>query len=710
MPQATLFNPETGQRQAVEVGSQEAQGLFGQGFQLEQSFDQQTGQSVPAPPQTPPPVPQEEPPTPEPTPAPTPEPTPEATEEPDFGQQLSDASEETITLMETQNQALDDYSKTLSATSQSMINNIKDRFNSRRRMQEQINKAILAGTRVRGFTSGRARFAGGIEAQILSNEESAGIARLADLDIQEQQLILEAQNAADGKQFELLNAKIQNTINIQKQKEQTILELNRMANEQERLQLDRLSEARLAKQEERDITTFGQEQEDRDRTQALEQLDLFITGGLLPEQITEEQKDNFETKLGIPEGQFDTFLSNLQAEDDKLLSIEDVAKLGLPFGTTENEAAELGIIPEGDSAEDYELRTVGNQVIRVNSKTGQTDVIFQGEAGADPFTTQQIFQNTFSFRKDFLDESKDFKKVKDSWGRIQSVEASPAGDLSLIFNFMKMLDPGSVVRESEFATAANAAPLLEKLGISFNKVSSVWEGKKLTDGQREDFIKQAKNLFGSQIEIQKERQDENKSTAEALGLDSNLAVPDITGEKPKVFNSISDFITANPKRRQEVLDLITEENLTEQEALDKIQGFNKVGSDTDFKAATVDGNRPQRNNNPGNVKRGGIADKFAAKGNDGKPLIDDQNHLVFPNKEAGFSGLEADIKAKISGRSRHIVSSNPTIAELGKVYAEHGGWANSVARILGVNINTKTQSIDFKKLINAIATQEGFFA
>ena len=114
------------------------------------------------------------------------------------------------------------------------------------------------------------------------------------------------------------------------------------------------------------------------------------------------------------------------------------------------------------------------------------------------------------------------------------------------------------------------------------------------------------------------------------------------------------------------------------------------------------GNKPQRNNNPGNIKAGGLADNLATG-------TDSQGHLIFPTPQAGFEALVTDIQAKISGNSR-FVKANPTIAELGKVYAEDPNWSNSVARILGVNPNTPTATIPIENLVLAIATQEGYFA
>ena len=59
-----------------------------------------------------------------------------------------------------------------------------------------------------------------------------------------------------------------------------------------------------------------------------------------------------------------------------------------------------------------------------------------------------------------------------------------AGDIALVTSFMKMLDPGSVVRETEFATAANAGGLLGRLKSLATKVES---GQFLSAEQRTEF-------------------------------------------------------------------------------------------------------------------------------------------------------------------------------------------------------------------------------
>lgn len=95
------------------------------------------------------------------------------------------------------------------------------------------------------------------------------------------------------------------------------------------------------------------------------------------------------------------------------------------------------------------------------------------------------------FNKD--QQVKDFKEVKVSFDTIRMAAENPsaAGDLSMIIAYMKVLDPGSTVREGEFANAENAAGVPERVRNFFNNWT---EGQKLSENQRNDFVNQARNL------------------------------------------------------------------------------------------------------------------------------------------------------------------------------------------------------------------------
>jgi len=93
----------------------------------------------------------------------------------------------------------------------------------------------------------------------------------------------------------------------------------------------------------------------------------------------------------------------------------------------------------------------------------------------------------------------DFNKVESSFSRLlaSSEDPSPAGDVAVVFNFMKMLDPGSVVRESEFALAAKTGSLDDAIKNKFAKFAT-GEILKFT---RDDFVNRGKIIFKKQEKL-----------------------------------------------------------------------------------------------------------------------------------------------------------------------------------------------------------------
>jgi len=143
------------------------------------------------------------------------------------------------------------------------------------------------------------------------------------------------------------------------------------------------------------------------------------------------------------------------------------------------------------------------------------------------------FDKATKLRKEFSDQSKDFIKQNASFGRIQASVNNPsaAGDLALIFNYMKLLDPGSTVREGEFATAQNSAGVPERIRA---KVNEVVRGERLAPEQRSDFYNRAIDLFA---ESNKQHQ-KTKSRYSNLAKRNNLPAEDV----------VIDFLTADQGR------------------------------------------------------------------------------------------------------------------------------------------------------------------
>lgn len=100
-------------------------------------------------------------------------------------------------------------------------------------------------------------------------------------------------------------------------------------------------------------------------------------------------------------------------------------------------------------------------------------------------TGQRGLDNTLKLRGDFRSEPvyKAHQEMQSAYGQIkQSLSAaSPAGDLAGATKLMKLLDPGSVVRESELGMAMAASGALDRLT---NYASMIVNGTKLTPDQR----------------------------------------------------------------------------------------------------------------------------------------------------------------------------------------------------------------------------------
>lgn len=133
------------------------------------------------------------------------------------------------------------------------------------------------------------------------------------------------------------------------------------------------------------------------------------------------------------------------------------------------------------------------------------------------------FGSEADLRGEFMDLVGDFSDVEASYRRILSSadEPSAAGDLALVFNYMKMLDPGSAVRETEFANAQNAAGVPERIRAMYNNLIS---GEILGETQRADFLNRAGQLYGSQLEQYNSYGAVFQNLAAQQGLDPNRVV------------------------------------------------------------------------------------------------------------------------------------------------------------------------------------------
>lgn len=168
-----------------------------------------------------------------------------------------------------------------------------------------------------------------------------------------------------------------------------------------------------------------------------------------------------------------------------------------------------------------------------------------GRIGAADRAQKKDFGQTGSLRDDYNRDLKqiNFPDISSSAARITTAakNPTPAGDLSVIYSYMKMLDPGSVVRESEFRVAETARPMLERVGLNWNAVKSVWEGKKLTDSSRADFVNKAGALYESAASQKKEIDTHYRGIAERNKLNPQDIIRDAGSSSSPQVGSVVQY-------------------------------------------------------------------------------------------------------------------------------------------------------------------------
>jgi len=138
-------------------------------------------------------------------------------------------------------------------------------------------------------------------------------------------------------------------------------------------------------------------------------------------------------------------------------------------------------------------------------------------------------------RKEFTQLAGDFVIIRDSIDRIEKSAkmGEGPGDLALIFNYMKMLDPKSVVRESEFANAEISSEKLSTDGVPSFAIKlrdQILSGARLTPGQRKQYLEASRSLFDAAKKNHKLLRTQYSDLAKRNKIDPQDVVIDFLGE------------------------------------------------------------------------------------------------------------------------------------------------------------------------------------
>jgi hypothetical protein len=148
-------------------------------------------------------------------------------------------------------------------------------------------------------------------------------------------------------------------------------------------------------------------------------------------------------------------------------------------------------------------------------------------AGKEAAAKKQAMDTEEGLRKEFTGNklTKDTLEVAVAYQKVQQASQDPSGasDMALIFGLMKILDPGSTVREGEYATAQNTGSIPDRVVGAYNRALT---GKKLDDDVRKDFVSAAGKAYAGQVEQFKKLEGTYQGLAKGSGVDpSRVAIP-----------------------------------------------------------------------------------------------------------------------------------------------------------------------------------------
>ncbi|PKR55400.1 hypothetical protein [Thalassospira marina] len=173
------------------------------------------------------------------------------------------------------------------------------------------------------------------------------------------------------------------------------------------------------------------------------------------------------------------------------------------------------------------------QQAALDLKKSALDNAQQAKANKDQ---DQMQTRTTNMRKEYTGMIKNANVMNENYSKMLQAANDPsaAGDISLIFAYMKMLDPQSVVREGEFATAENSGGVPEAILNMYNKAR---DGTRLQPEQRLDFLNQARAQYQGAMKIADNIDQWYTGLAQDAGIDPTQVImprPEFGGQYDEV--------------------------------------------------------------------------------------------------------------------------------------------------------------------------------
>lgn len=326
-----------------------------------------------------------------------------------------------------------DSFKITDAQLNSQIQNITSAWDSRVVQMQDVNKRREKLFETLGYRIG-AQFTGGIRGGIfggiIAEEERQGLMRIGELEAKKNAEIQDAKDAARKQNWDVYVTKLESAENTYAEQVKKIEEINKL-NIAEQKKIDEQERKTT-----RDLAIAGLlNQGISDKKQLLNYLNIDDKGNIIGDFTAEEIDKTVDS-----------------------LSGGAATKLNSDYELF-NYAKDNGWLPENATLFDYWKLKAESQKVKQDPSS----------SGLDNKTITQIDKLSSGF--DSSPITKQFNEVMNKKIAVESIMDTgikgPA-DLALVFDFMKSLDPNSVVREAEYATAAKSGNIFQGIYSKFN--------------------------------------------------------------------------------------------------------------------------------------------------------------------------------------------------------------------------------------------------
>lgn len=246
--------------------------------------------------------------------------------------------------------------------------------------------------------------------------------------------------------------------------------------------------------------------------------------------LSNADPDRYKTWADAKKAQAEAEKSGAEAKYGEQQQQADLAK----------KAADLGLTKAQTNKALVETNKLGSEA----QKAALELEALKTTGGIDP---EKRFNQENTIRTQYQTRSANYGKVRDAYSTIEASaqDSTGAGDIALVTSFMKMLDPGSVVRETEFANAQNTAGLLEKLK---NKAQQIESGAFLDPSQRKSFTDLAKKYLDAANDREGQIRKQYEKTVKTYNLDYEnvFGVPPPEEKKPPAGAPAGAPVPAKP--------------------------------------------------------------------------------------------------------------------------------------------------------------------